>query len=215
MNEDFRNRAFIPVALPLGLAAGIAVFAWSLSRVFLALPALAATLVALAVAGYVLAVGSAVARQRELTGRSVAVGLVLGLVGVLGAGAVASAVGPREFHTPGEEEAEEGEGGGEGEDGEEEEVEVPEDAVVFTAVDNDFTEAPDSVPAGTVTIALENEGDTAHTVYIENIDEQVVEAQGGQTSTGEVELEAGETYSYICDVPGHEQTMNGEFTVEG
>lgn len=213
MNEDFRNRAFVPVALPLGLAAGIAVFAWSLSRVFLALPALAATLVALVVAGYVLAIGAVVARQRELTGRSVAVGLVLGLVGVLGAGAVANAVGPREFHTPGEEEhAEEGEDEGEGEG---EEAEIPEDAAVFTAVDNEFTEAPDTVPAGTATIALVNEGDTTHTVYIEELSEQVVEAAGGESATGEVELEEGETYSFICDVPGHEQAMNGEFTVEG
>lgn len=210
MNDDFRKRVFTPVVLPLGLAAGMAVFAWSLSRVFLALPALAATFVALLVAGYVLAVGAMVARQREVTGRSIAVGLVLGLVGVIGAGTVANAVGPREFHEAGHEEEAEAEESGE----EEEAVEVPADAVVFTAIDNEFTEAPETVPSGTVTFALVNEGNNTHNVTIEDLGETIVETGAQSTATGEVELEAGQTYRYICDIPGHEQTMNGEFTVE-
>jgi plastocyanin len=217
MNDDFRKRVFTPVVLPLGLTGGIALFAWSLSRIFLALPKTASTFAALIVAVYVLAIGAVVTRLREVTSRALGVGLVLGIVGVVGAGAVANAIGPREFHTPqlpGEEET--AEAGEEGEDGEGGDgAEVPDDAVVFVAIDNEFTEAPSTVPAGTVTFALVNEGNAVHNVVIEDLGGLVVEAQPGTTEIGEVELEAGQTYSYICDIPGHAQTMNGEFTAEG
>lgn len=213
MNEDFRKRVFTPLVLPLALLGAIALFAWSMSRVFLALPAIASAFAALLVAAYVLGIGAWISRLREVTTRSLAVGLVLGLAGVVGAGTVASAVGPREFHSPADEAAEDDEGG-QGEEEEPDAVEIPDDAVVWRTIDNEYVEAPDTVPAGTVTFALVNEGNIVHNVHIEETDEQVIEAESGSTALAEVEFEPG-TYTYYCDIPGHRATMNGAFTVEG
>lgn len=213
MNDDFRKRVFTPVLLPLGLTGAIAVVAWSLSRVFLAVPKTAATFAALVIAGYVLAIGALVGRMKEVTGRALGVGLAIGIVGIVGAGAVANAVGPREFHSPGEDHADE-DGGGE-EEPDDGGTEIPADAFVFTAVDIAYSEAPSTVAAGTVTFALVNEGNIVHNVVIEELgDENVVEAQGGETVLGEVTLEAGQTYTYYCSIPGHRATMEGQFTVE-
>ncbi len=214
MNEDFRTRVFTPLILPLGLFGAIAAFAWSLSRIFLALPALAATFVALLVAAYVLAIGALVSRMRNVTSRALGVSLALGIIGVVGAGAVANAVGMREVHppTPEDEVVED-----EIPNDVVEEVEIPDDAAIFVAVDIDYSEAPDSLPAGDVTFALVNEGALLHDVVLEEPgDELVVEAQGGETQLGETSLDAGETYTYYCSVPGHREAgMEGQFSVEG
>lgn len=102
-----------------------------------------------------------------------------------------------------EPEEENGEGGGEEPAGE---------TVTFVAVDIAFEEAPSEVPAGSVTFELVNDGGIMHNVVVDDLGEKVVEAQGGETATGTVELEPGE-YRYHCDVPGHESGMNGTFTV--
>lgn len=218
MDEDFRARVFIPVLVPVGLIGAIVVFAWSLSRVFLAVPATIAALVALLVALYVLGIGALVSRSGALPARSLGVGMAVGLIGVLAAGTVASMAGPREFHTPGEEESaeEEGDGDGEGAEGAEE-VEIPEDAFVFEAVDIDWGEAPERVDAGEVTLAILNAGDIVHNLVIEELgDELVAEAPGGEADVGEVSLTAGEDYTYYCSVPGHREAgMEGTFTAEG
>lgn len=81
----------------------------------------------------------------------------------------------------------------------------------WVAVDIDFESAPASLPAGPQTITLVNNGQAVHNVTIDG--ETIVEAQGGQTAEGEIELEPG-THEYICSVPGHDASMNGELTVE-
>lgn len=97
-----------------------------------------------------------------------------------------------------------GEGNGEGGSGGE--------TLTFTAVDIEFEEAPTEAPAGSVTIELVNDGSANHDVTIEELDETVVEAAGGETATGTIDLEPGE-YNYFCSVPGHESSMSGTFTV--
>lgn len=83
----------------------------------------------------------------------------------------------------------------------------------FVAEDIKFASAPAELPAGTVTFKLVNNGAIAHDVTIEEIDEDVVHAEGGQTGTGTVELEPGE-YTYYCSVPGHRAAgMEGKLTV--
>ena len=73
----------------------------------------------------------------------------------------------------------------------------------FVAVDIDYAEAPDEVTPGEVTVELVNEGSVQHNVVIEELDDTlVVEAPGGATETGTVNLPAG-TYTYYCSVPGH------------
>lgn len=83
----------------------------------------------------------------------------------------------------------------------------------FVAEDIKFASAPTEVAAGTVTFKLVNNGAIAHDVSIEELDEDVVHAEGGQTATGTIELEPGE-YTYFCSVPGHRAAgMEGKLTV--
>ena len=81
----------------------------------------------------------------------------------------------------------------------------------WVAVDIDFTAAPETLPAGETEVVLENQGAALHNVTIDG--EVIVEAQGGATETGTVNLEPG-THEFVCSVPGHESLMNGEITVE-
>lgn len=87
-------------------------------------------------------------------------------------------------------------------------------AVTFVAVDIDYEQAPDEVAPGSHTIELVNDGALPHTITIEELDDRdIVEAEGGQTATGEVELDAG-AYTYYCSVPGHREAgMEGTLEV--
>lgn len=84
----------------------------------------------------------------------------------------------------------------------------------FVAEDIKFTNAPTELAAGSNTFELVNDGAILHDVTIEELgDEKVVEAEGGQSATGTVELEPGE-YTYYCSVPGHRAAgMEGTLTV--
>ncbi len=90
------------------------------------------------------------------------------------------------------------------------------DGATFVADDIVFTQAPSDVPAGQVTVELVNEGAIVHDVVIEEIgDEVVATANGGETATGQVELEPG-TYTYYCSIAGHRSAgMEGTLTVQG
>ncbi|HVL98557.1 MAG TPA: plastocyanin/azurin family copper-binding protein [Egibacteraceae bacterium] len=211
MNQDFRERVFVPFMLPLAVLAGFGIFAFSLSRVLLAVPEMSAVFIALLVAAYVLVLAAFVAARPHLPARALGVGLVVGMVGVTAAGAAGAAAGIRPIHHE-EEAAAEGEGGeGEGAEGEA----FPEDALVFVAIDIDFSEAPATAPAGELTIAIDNKGGAPHDVTFEEAgDETVVEAPGGESATGTIELEPG-TYTYYCSVPGHRQAgMEGTLEVQ-
>ena len=88
--------------------------------------------------------------------------------------------------------------------------------VQFVAEDIKFAAAPATVPAGSVTFELVNDGCAPHDVTIEELDDDtVVKADGGQSATGDVELEPGSTYTYYCSIPGHRSAgMEGQFTTE-
>ena len=81
----------------------------------------------------------------------------------------------------------------------------------WVAIDIEFESAPTTLPAGETEITLANQGQVEHNVTIEG--ETIVTAGPGATEAGSITLEPG-TYEYICNVPGHEGAMNGEFTVE-
>lgn len=210
MNQDFRERAFLPVMLPLVLIAGFFAFAFSLSRVLLAVPELSSVFIALLVAAYVLIVAALVAARPHLPPRALSLGLVIGMVGVVAAGAVGAAAGVRPVHEEEEEAA-----AGEGEEGEEGGAEFGEDALVFVAVDIDFEDAPDTAEAGTVTVGLDNQGGAPHDVTFEEAgDETVAEANGGETDEGEIDLDPG-TYTYYCSVGNHREAgMEGTLEVQ-
>lgn len=88
--------------------------------------------------------------------------------------------------------------------------------LTFVAVDIDYSEAPDTAPAGNLAIEIINEGAIVHNVVFEGVrdDEVIAEAEGGESAVGEVELEAG-SYTYYCSIPGHREAgMEGELAVE-
>lgn len=86
------------------------------------------------------------------------------------------------------------------------------DGATFVAVDIDWENPPDSLPAGKTTVTLRNSGQIEHSLVFEDTDFRVV-AAAGEEKTGEIELEAGEVY-FFCDIPGHEDAgMSGELTV--
>lgn len=219
MNDDFRQRVFLPVLMPLGVIIGFFGFAFMLSRVLLAVPEMASTTIALGLATYVLIVAGVVAAKPRITSRALAVGVTLGIVAVVGAGVIAGAAGMRELEHAAAEGAEEGSQGGpeapEPDPEAQDAAVADENQLSFTAVDIDFTEAPSgTVPAGDKNVVLVNEGQTLHNVTIPALgDAPIVEAAGGETASATVTLEPG-TYEYLCSVPGHESLMNGEFTAE-
>lgn len=88
------------------------------------------------------------------------------------------------------------------------------EVVAATAIDIDFEEDSLEAPAGNITIELTNEGNIFHDFTIEELGDQVIaEADPGETTTGNVELDAG-TYTYFCSVPGHRPAgMEGTLTV--
>lgn len=209
MNESTRRRIFVPLVMPLTILGLILLFSGSLSRVLLAVEAGVSVLVAVLVAGYLLATAFIVERNPDISSRALAFGAVLGLLGIVGAGAIATSVGIREIHH--EEEGAEGEG--EGVAGA---AEIPSDALLWeTDSGLAFIEAPSSGPAGTVTVALDNSGSLEHNVVFEGVnnDQPVVAATSG-VDVGSVELAAG-TYTYYCSISGHRAAgMEGEITLQ-
>jgi uncharacterized cupredoxin-like copper-binding protein len=82
----------------------------------------------------------------------------------------------------------------------------------FVAADIEYRSAPSTASAGPATVVLENQGALEHYVVIDELDLEV-EAHGGETVEGTVELQPG-TYTYYCTVPGHRDAgMEGELTV--
>lgn len=100
MNNDFRQRVFLPIILPLGVIVGFFGFAFMLSRVLLAVEEGASTAIALGLALYILAIAAIVSSKPKITSRALAVGVTLGLVAVVAAGLIATAAGIREIEHP-------------------------------------------------------------------------------------------------------------------
>lgn len=202
--NDFRKRVLLPIFLPLLAVAGIIGFAFALSRVLLAVSETGSNFIALFVAAYLLALAGLISARPRISSKALGVGLVVGLLSVGVAGVLAAQAGMRELHH--EEEHTEAEDDPAAAD-------LPEGAQVWVSVDNEFTEAPESIPAGEVIVALRNDGGAPHNVTFEEADVKV-QAQGGAAASDTFQLEPG-TYTYYCDVPGHRsQGMEGQVTVQ-
>jgi plastocyanin len=208
MREDIRERFFTPFLLPLAVIGVMLLFGISLSRVLLAVSEFGAALVALLAAGYIMGMAFFVQSRRRIPGRALGVALAVGLIGMVGAGAVASAAGMRSLEEEGAG-GEEAPGGGEQGGGD-----AGASEPLFVAVDIEYEQAPETLPPGDIDVVLENRGSIEHNVVVEELgDEKILEAAGGQSDEGTVTLEPGE-YTYYCDVPGHRATMEGTLTVE-
>jgi plastocyanin len=206
MRDEIRERFFTPYLLPVTVIGIMLLIGVSLSRILLAVSELSAAVVALLAAGYIMAIAFLVEAKTRITARALGVALAVGLIGLIGAGAVASAAGMRPLEEHGGEggEAGGGEGGGE----------AVSDEPVFVAVDIAYESAPGELPTGENELTLENQGTIEHNVVFEELgDEKVLDAPGGETDNATVNLEAGE-YTYYCDVAGHREAgMEGTLSV--
>jgi len=93
------------------------------------------------------------------------------------------------------------------------EAALPEADLVVVGTDR-LTWEPDQLrmDPGTASLALVCEGGANHNLVIEETGEEIAACAPGRTATGEVTLEAG-NYTYVCTVPGHEETMRGALAV--
>jgi plastocyanin len=210
MGDDLRDRFFTPFVLPVTIIGVMLLVGFSLSRILLTVSELGASFVALMAAGYILLAAFWVEARRRISARSLGVALAIGLIGLIGAGAAASAAGMRDL----EEHSASGEGGGEGgESSGQDSGDTASNEPVFVAIDIEYESAPSELPTGDVDLTFENNGSIEHNVVIEELgDEKILDAAGGETDEATVSFEAGE-YTYYCDIPGHRATMEGTFTV--
>jgi uncharacterized cupredoxin-like copper-binding protein len=83
-------------------------------------------------------------------------------------------------------------------------------------IEKDFAFAFDrsTVPPGTVTFAITNQGPSEHNLAFTSINKVSDTIGGGQTTKFTVAFQAG-TYPFICNIPGHAQLgMKGTLTVK-
>jgi uncharacterized cupredoxin-like copper-binding protein len=90
--------------------------------------------------------------------------------------------------------------------------------VDLSATDFKFTPSDPSVKSGEVTFKMTNDGQTTHSLEIEDVNGQDVELEGdvspGQSGTLTANLKPG-TYEFYCPVDSHkEMGMTGEITVK-
>jgi plastocyanin len=79
-------------------------------------------------------------------------------------------------------------------------------STTINATEKDFSIALDksSVPAGSVTFKITNQGPSPHNITIKEMNKLSDNIDPGKTGQLTVDLPAG-TYTVICNIPGHEQ----------
>ena len=79
-------------------------------------------------------------------------------------------------------------------------------STTINATEKDFAIALDnsSVPAGSVTFKVTNQGPSPHNIAIKELKKTSDTYDSGKPGQFTVDLPAG-TYTVICDIPGHEQ----------
>jgi uncharacterized cupredoxin-like copper-binding protein len=90
--------------------------------------------------------------------------------------------------------------------------------VDLSATEYKFNPSDPTVKSGDVTFNLKNDGQTTHSLEIEDVNGQDKELEGGvspgQSATLKVNLKPG-TYEFYCPVNGHKDLgMKGEITVQ-
>lgn len=79
-------------------------------------------------------------------------------------------------------------------------------STTINATEKDFAIALDktSVPAGSVTFKISNQGPSPHNITIKELNKVSDTYDAGKGGDFKVDLPAG-TYTVICNIPGHEQ----------
>lgn len=91
----------------------------------------------------------------------------------------------------------------------------PGGTVIVTMFEYGFTLSPSTIPAGDVTFVMKNAGTVSHDFDIETVKIGPY-VDPGQTATETVDLEAGRTYTYVCDTPDDfAEGMEGTFIPVG
>lgn len=91
----------------------------------------------------------------------------------------------------------------------------PGGTVTVSAYEYGFTFSTTTIPSGNVTFVVRNIGTVAHDFDIVSVQASPY-LEPGQTFTETVNLEAGRTYTYVCDVRDHfAEGMEGTFTPVG
>lgn len=91
----------------------------------------------------------------------------------------------------------------------------PGGTVTVSAYEFGFAFSTTTIPSGNVTFVVRNIGTVAHDFDIVSVQASPY-LEPGQTFTETVNLEAGRTYTYVCDVRDHfAEGMEGTFTPVG
>jgi uncharacterized cupredoxin-like copper-binding protein len=91
---------------------------------------------------------------------------------------------------------------------------APQADLTVEAHDIDFDRDEYRLAPGEQRIAYVQEGETRHTLLVEDIDGFELEVDGSSSDVGTVDLEAGR-YTFYCDVPGHRDAgMEADLVVE-
>lgn len=91
------------------------------------------------------------------------------------------------------------------------EVLVQDGTIIVPAVDVDFGDAPEPIPAGRYALRLDNSGNLPHTLV--NADLGVdLRTEGRDRDRTTVDLPPGQ-HLFVCEIPGHAQTMQLTLTV--
>ncbi len=91
-------------------------------------------------------------------------------------------------------------------------------AVNVTVTGSEFKYDPSTItaaPGQTVNVTFKNAGSVQHTFVIKEANNFKLTADPGQTVTGSFTAPAAGTYTFFCDVAGHEDAgMKGTLTVK-
>jgi uncharacterized cupredoxin-like copper-binding protein len=91
----------------------------------------------------------------------------------------------------------------------------PGGTVTVSMFEYGFTFSPSTIPSGNVTFVMNNTGGIVHNLDIEGVKPGPF-VDPGQSATMTVNLQAGRTYTYVCDVPYHAGSgMEGTFAPTG
>jgi plastocyanin len=92
-------------------------------------------------------------------------------------------------------------------------VQATDGKVTVTAHDLYFSAKEIDASPGSLAVTLENKGAVLHDLKIDDPAFKV-SAAAGKSATKSLTVEAGKTYPYYCDVPGHRATMHGTIVVK-
>jgi plastocyanin len=202
--KEFKERVLIPLLVPLGALAIIAVVVLNVSRVLLALEERSGphtvTAVAVIVASSVLFGFTWFASKGERTAANMSLLSVAGIMVI-----IAGFIGFEALQEDHDKEAEAAKA----------KAAANKPDLIVEAFDLGFKEKELKIGPGKVTIQEVNTGATAHTLVIDGVVGKKLSVPAHDAKDMATFQIAAGTYTYFCDIPGHRQAgMQGTLTVK-